>query len=375
MPVATEEETVAPVIAVEPEPAPRTTGPAPTESAPTEVAGGGRCRGPAGGGHDEPAAATIEPARRRPLRTRRSPGLAEADTEVAEGIARLGEGDALLAALALRARSAHDPRFRARRARCPRRRRDLALELVRGDALRLLGQESDAGQAYSSVASALSEARSASQPAVEETAGPPAMQQAGEPSDLPERPTETAPSGAPPESPVPRGSSPRTATSDHLVGLGLSGSEAIEPRATACRGAVRPGGPPPPATLPIVSIDRRGIRTVTERTLVLVKPDGVQRQLAGRIIARFEERGLKIVGLKLVQVDRDLAERHYAVHKGKPFFEGLVAFITSSPLVAIASRGTERDRPGADDGRRHEAGRGGPGHDSRRPGRSRWART
>ena len=78
---------------------------------------------------------------------------------------------------------------------------------------------------------------------------------------------------------------------------------------------------------------------MTERTLVLVKPDGVQRQLAGRIIARFEERGLKIVGLKLVQVDKDLAERHYAVHKGKPFFDGLVAFITSSPLVAIALEG------------------------------------
>ena len=78
---------------------------------------------------------------------------------------------------------------------------------------------------------------------------------------------------------------------------------------------------------------------MTERTLVLVKPDGVQRQLAGRILARFEERGLKIVGLRLVKVDRDLAERHYAVHKGKPFFEGLVAFITSSPLVAIALEG------------------------------------
>ncbi len=78
---------------------------------------------------------------------------------------------------------------------------------------------------------------------------------------------------------------------------------------------------------------------MTERTLVLVKPDGVQRQLAGRIIARFEKRGLKIVGLKLVKVDRDLAERHYAVHKGKPFFDGLVAFITSSPLVAIALEG------------------------------------
>ncbi len=78
---------------------------------------------------------------------------------------------------------------------------------------------------------------------------------------------------------------------------------------------------------------------MTERTLVLVKPDAVQRQLAGRIIARFEERGLKIVGLKFVKIDRDLAERHYAVHKGKPFFEGLVAFITSSPLVAMALEG------------------------------------
>lgn len=78
---------------------------------------------------------------------------------------------------------------------------------------------------------------------------------------------------------------------------------------------------------------------MTERTLVLVKPDGVQRLLAGRIIARYEERGLKIVGLKLVQVDRDLAERHYAVHREKPFFGGLVEFITSGPLVALALEG------------------------------------
>ncbi len=78
---------------------------------------------------------------------------------------------------------------------------------------------------------------------------------------------------------------------------------------------------------------------MSERTLVLVKPDGVQRLLAGRIIARFEERGLKIVGLKLVHVDRAFAERHYAVHQGKPFFEGLVRFITSGPLVAMALEG------------------------------------
>jgi nucleoside-diphosphate kinase len=78
---------------------------------------------------------------------------------------------------------------------------------------------------------------------------------------------------------------------------------------------------------------------VTERTLVLIKPDAVQRLLTGRILARFEERGLKLVGLKLVLVDRALAERHYAVHRKRPFFAGLVDFITSSPLVAIALEG------------------------------------
>jgi nucleoside-diphosphate kinase len=78
---------------------------------------------------------------------------------------------------------------------------------------------------------------------------------------------------------------------------------------------------------------------VIERTLVLVKPDGVQRQLTGRILARYEERGLKIVGLKLVHVDRVLAERHYAAHREKPFFDGLVDFITSAPLVALALEG------------------------------------
>jgi nucleoside-diphosphate kinase len=78
---------------------------------------------------------------------------------------------------------------------------------------------------------------------------------------------------------------------------------------------------------------------VIERTLVLVKPDGVQRQLTGRILARYEERGLKVVGLKLVHVDRDLAERHYAAHREKPFFGGLVEFIISAPLVALALEG------------------------------------
>jgi nucleoside-diphosphate kinase len=78
---------------------------------------------------------------------------------------------------------------------------------------------------------------------------------------------------------------------------------------------------------------------VNERTLVLIKPDGVQRQLTGRIIARYEDRGLKIVGLKLIDVSRDLAERHYAVHREKPFFGGLVDFITSAPLVAAVLEG------------------------------------
>ena len=77
----------------------------------------------------------------------------------------------------------------------------------------------------------------------------------------------------------------------------------------------------------------------TERTLVLIKPDGVQRQLVGRILDRYEERGLKLVGLKLDKVDRALAERHYDAHREKPFFGGLVDFITSAPLVAMALDG------------------------------------
>jgi nucleoside-diphosphate kinase len=78
---------------------------------------------------------------------------------------------------------------------------------------------------------------------------------------------------------------------------------------------------------------------VTERTLVLIKPDAVQRTLAGRILARYEDRGLKVVALKLIRVDRALAERHYAVHRDKPFFASLVEFITSAPLVALVLEG------------------------------------
>lgn len=76
-----------------------------------------------------------------------------------------------------------------------------------------------------------------------------------------------------------------------------------------------------------------------ERTLVLVKPDGLQRRLAGRILSRFEERGLKIVGLKLMQVTAELSRRHYEEHVEKPFYPMLEEFITSGPVVAIALEG------------------------------------
>jgi nucleoside-diphosphate kinase len=78
---------------------------------------------------------------------------------------------------------------------------------------------------------------------------------------------------------------------------------------------------------------------VAETTLVLIKPDALQRKLAGQILARFEGRGLSIRGAKLVQVDRALAEEHYAEHAEKPFFEELIAFITSSPTLALVLEG------------------------------------
>ncbi len=70
-----------------------------------------------------------------------------------------------------------------------------------------------------------------------------------------------------------------------------------------------------------------------ERTLIIVKPEGVQRGLIGNILTRFEQRGLKIIGLKLIQITSELAEQHYGVHKGKPFYEGLVKHIASGPVV------------------------------------------
>ena len=76
-----------------------------------------------------------------------------------------------------------------------------------------------------------------------------------------------------------------------------------------------------------------------QRTLVLVKPDGVQRGLVGEVIGRLERRGLKIVGMKMIHVNESLAKRHYNAHQGKPFFKGLVAFICSSPIVAAVFEG------------------------------------
>jgi nucleoside-diphosphate kinase len=78
-----------------------------------------------------------------------------------------------------------------------------------------------------------------------------------------------------------------------------------------------------------------------DRTLILVKPDAFARNLTGEIIARFERKGLRIAALRLMTVDRQLAEQHYAEHEGKPFFEELVSFITSGPLVAMVLEGTE----------------------------------
>ncbi|MFQ6100110.1 MAG: nucleoside-diphosphate kinase [Anaerolineae bacterium] len=78
-----------------------------------------------------------------------------------------------------------------------------------------------------------------------------------------------------------------------------------------------------------------------ERTLVIIKPDAVQRGLIGEIVTRFERRGLRIAGMKLMQIDEPLAERHYAVHKGKPFYEPLIRYITSSPVVVMVLEGND----------------------------------
>lgn len=77
------------------------------------------------------------------------------------------------------------------------------------------------------------------------------------------------------------------------------------------------------------------------RTLILVKPDGVQRGLTGEIIARFERRGLKLVAMKMMHISESLASRHYGEHEGKPFYEGLVSYITSGPVIAMVWEGKD----------------------------------
>ena len=76
-----------------------------------------------------------------------------------------------------------------------------------------------------------------------------------------------------------------------------------------------------------------------ERSLVLVKPDGVQRGLIGEVISRLERRGLRMVAAKFIQVGQELAETHYAIHKGKPFYDGLIKYITSAPVLAMVWEG------------------------------------
>lgn len=76
-----------------------------------------------------------------------------------------------------------------------------------------------------------------------------------------------------------------------------------------------------------------------ERSLVLIKPDAVQRGLTGEIISRLEKKGLKLIAVKMIHMNRSIAEKHYAIHKDKPFFEALVSFITSSPIIAIVFQG------------------------------------
>lgn len=98
-----------------------------------------------------------------------------------------------------------------------------------------------------------------------------------------------------------------------------------------------------------------------ERSLVLIKPDAVTRGLSGAILARLESKKMKLIGLRMLHMDKALAERHYAVHKGKPFFDGLVTYITSAPIVAAVFEGEKaveviRKTMGATDPARAEKG-------------------
>ncbi|MCC6418929.1 MAG: nucleoside-diphosphate kinase [Gemmataceae bacterium] len=98
-----------------------------------------------------------------------------------------------------------------------------------------------------------------------------------------------------------------------------------------------------------------------QRTLILLKPDCIQRRLVGAVTQRFEQKGLRLAGLKLVQATRELAEKHYAVHKGKPFYDSLLQFILAGPTIAMVWEGPEavtvaRNLMGATDGRKTPPG-------------------
>ena len=102
-------------------------------------------------------------------------------------------------------------------------------------------------------------------------------------------------------------------------------------------------------------------KDIMEKTLVLLKPDCVQRRLVGTLLQRFEQKGLRLAAMKLVQPSRQLAEQHYAVHKGKPFYESLLTFLTSGPTVAVVLEGREavqvvRDMMGKTDGAKSPPG-------------------
>ena len=98
-----------------------------------------------------------------------------------------------------------------------------------------------------------------------------------------------------------------------------------------------------------------------ETSFIFLKPDAVQRGLIGQIVARFERKGLRIIGMKMMTVSHDLAEKHYAEHKGKGFYDGLIQFVTSSPVLAFAVKGVDaiavcRKLIGATNGRKAEPG-------------------
>ncbi len=101
--------------------------------------------------------------------------------------------------------------------------------------------------------------------------------------------------------------------------------------------------------------------TTREQTFLMVKPDGVQRGLVGNVISRLENKGFKLVAMKMLLIDKDLAARHYGEHKGKPFYDGLIEFITSAPVVAMVWEGDDvvamvRSLIGATDPRKAEPG-------------------